>query len=426
VYTSVRGVTPDRPGSSSGRPPAGKRRTVGSVVVLLGTVSLLTDLSSEMVAAVLPVYLTIGLGLTPVQYGIVDGLYQGVRAAVSIVAGVASDATRRPKLIAALGYGLSAVCKLALIPAQGFAAISAVVSADRTGKGIRTAPRDAMIAASVPTGSLGLAFGVHRAMDTVGAMGGPLIAFLLLARLPDSYHALFVLSFCLGLIGLAVLVLGVPSQRPPRSEAGTPVRAPVLRTATGLLRRPGYRRLVIAAGLLSVMTVSDGFVYLSLQQRADIGVSVFPLLFVGTSLVYLALAIPMGRLADRFQRRWVFLGGHLCAVAGYLLLLTGLPGKLMICLVLFLLGVYYAATDGVLAALAASMVPDGARGTGFGVIQTVVAVGRLVAAIGFGALWTVWSRTDALLLYSVGLLLSIAAARWLLRSPVLNNTVAAG
>ncbi len=121
-----------------------------------------------MVVAVLPVYLTLVLGLTPVQYGLIDGLYQGVTAAVRIVGGIAADLTRRPKAVAVVGYGLSCLCKLFFLPAHSFAAITALVAIDRTGKGVRTAPRDAMIVeASVPS-SLGYSFGVHRAMDTAG------------------------------------------------------------------------------------------------------------------------------------------------------------------------------------------------------------------------------------------------------------------
>ena len=151
------------------------RERVGGTVLLLGTCSLLTDISSEMVSAVLPLYLVATLGFSPLQYGVVDGIYQGAGALVRVGSGFLGDRLSRHKLIATTGYGLSAVCKLGLAVVGGaWAGLGALILLDRTGKGIRTAPRDAMISLTAPKGELGLAFGVHRAMDTVGAMIGPL------------------------------------------------------------------------------------------------------------------------------------------------------------------------------------------------------------------------------------------------------------
>ena len=145
---------------------------------------------------ILPLYLTVSLGLSPLAYGLVDGLYQGVTVLVRIGGGVTADRTGRPKAVAVFGYALSAVTKLALLAATALASISAVITLDRAGKGIRTAPRDALIAASSAGSGLGRAFGVHRALDTVGAMLGPLVAFALLAIVPGGYDVVFVTSFC--------------------------------------------------------------------------------------------------------------------------------------------------------------------------------------------------------------------------------------
>src|SRR5690242_13990619 len=147
------------------------RERVGGTVLLLGTCSLLTDVSSEMVSAILPLYLVATLGFSPLQYGIVDGLYQGASALVRLAAGFLGDRLGRHKAVASFGYGLSAVCKLGLAAVGGaWAGLSAIILLDRTGKGLRTAPRDAMISMTAPKEELGLAFGVHRAMDTAGAM----------------------------------------------------------------------------------------------------------------------------------------------------------------------------------------------------------------------------------------------------------------
>src|SRR5690348_12632892 len=143
------------------------RQRVGGTVLLLGTCSLLTDISSEMVSAILPLYLVSTLGFTPLQYGVVDGLYQGASSLVRLAAGFFGDRFGRHKATASIGYGLSAICKLALVLVSGaWAGLSAVILLDRTGKGMRTAPRDAMISLTAPKDDLGMAFGVHRAMDT--------------------------------------------------------------------------------------------------------------------------------------------------------------------------------------------------------------------------------------------------------------------
>src|SRR4051794_18365654 len=149
-----------------------------------------------MVSAILPLYLVATLGFSPLQYGIVDGIYQGASALVRLGAGYLGDLSHRHKAVASFGYGLSTVCKLGLaLVGSAWGGLSALILLDRTGKGIRTAPRDAMISLTAPKHELGLAFGVHRAMDTAGAMLGPLIAFALLAAAPDAFQPLFLISF---------------------------------------------------------------------------------------------------------------------------------------------------------------------------------------------------------------------------------------
>jgi MFS family permease len=420
LYTTVRSVVPGHGGPTAGRPdgrPGRQGRGVGRVVLLLGVVSLLTDASSEMVAAVLPLYLTATVGLSPFQYGAVDGLYQGGSALVRIVGGISADLTRRPKWIAGLGYGLSAVCKLALLPATALVSIGAVIGVDRLGKGLRTAPRDAMIAEAAGPERLGRAFGTHRALDTIGAAAGPLIAFALLWAIPGAFHSLFVVSFCLAAVGVAVLVLAVPDRLAAAAGPGTalpgpPATVPAVgqagwraarRGAGELIRDRSFRRLCVGAAVLSVATVSDGFIYLRLQQVAELPTSAFPLLYLGTSLVYLTLAVPLGRLADRVGRRRVFLVGHLVAVTGYAALLFGPGGSVLVVLVLVLLGIYYAATDGVLAAAAAAITPEPVRGTGLSIVHTVVALGRMTSALAFGAAWSGLGPNLALAGFAVAL-----------------------
>jgi MFS family permease len=381
--------------------------------VLLGLVSLLTDISSEAVSAVLPLYLTAVIGLSPLAYGFIDGLYQGVGALVRVLGGWLADRADRPKWVAVLGYGLSALTKVVLIVAQGLGAITGVITVDRLGKGLRTAPRDALIAASAPTGSLGRAFGVHRALDTTGAAIGPLLAFGILWMVPGDYRAVFVASLAAALMGLALLVLLVPDLRPRRGRAAPRAAAEPPRLRLLVERRFG--RLMLATGVLAVLTISDGFLYLSLQQRDDFAAAWFPLLYVGTNVCYLALAVPFGRLSDRFGRVPVMIGGHLFLVVAYLCAAAPVGGIALTLGCLLLLGAFYAATDGVLAALASTMVPVAVRASGIATAQTVVAVARFSSSIGFGLLWVWLGRGAAVYAVAVTLAATVPFAWWLLR-----------
>ncbi|BCJ49580.1 MFS transporter [Actinoplanes sp. NBRC 14428] len=402
----------DRPAGDAGDTPGpgAVRRRVASTVVLLGLVSMFTDVSSEMVAAVLPLYLTAELGLGYVAYGFVDGAYQGVSALVRMLGGYASDRTGAAKWIAVLGYGVSAVSRLAMLPAHAFLAITAVVTADRLGKGLRTAPRDAMIAAASRREDLGRAFGVHRALDTVGAALGPLVAFGLLAAVPGGYDSVFVVSFAVAAIGVALLVLFVPARR---ALPAARLRARgILRELTGRrLRRP-----VVACALLGAVTVGDGFLYLSLQQRTDLDATFFPLLYVGTNTVYLLLAVPLGHLADRLGRARVLVGGHVALLAAYLVAGGPVPGVAAVVATLVLLGGFYAATDGVLPALVSPLVADEARASGIAAAQTAVVVARFASSVAFGALWAVSGPGTGLVVFAALLGVVLPAAAWLLRS----------
>jgi len=388
-----------------------KERRVPRTVVLLGLTSLLTDISSEMVAAVLPLYLVYAAGFTPLQLGIVDGLYRGAAAFVALASGFAADRRKRHKEVASLGYGLSAACKLALVAAGGaVGAIGAIVMLDRVGKGIRTAPRDALISLSASPKTLGAAFGVHRAMDTTGAMLGPLLAFGLLALAPLAFNTIFLVSFCFAVLGLGVIVLLVPGN--PARSAREP--GPSLRAATDLLVVPRFRALVVVASLLGMATISDAFLYLALQRHLELAPLTFPLLFVGASLAYMLLAVPIGRLADRVGRGRVFVAGYALLLPVYASLLLPAAGLPALALGLALVGASYAATDGVLAALASASLEEEVRGSGLAVITTATNLARFLASVGFGALWT-WAGLDvAVMACGIALALAIVVTATLL------------
>src|SRR5919198_1091823 len=226
---------------------------VARTVLLLGLTSLVTDISSEMVSAVLPLYLVYVGGFTPLAYGVIAGVYQGAPAFVGLASGFIGDRFRRHKDVAASGYGLSAITKLLLATVgTAVSSIGAVILLDRIGKGI--------------------------------------------------------------------LVLFVDPKR-AAADSGEPVRQPTLRGALRLVRIPRYRTLLVAGGALSLATASDAFIFLTLQRKLDLGTSLFPLLFVASSAIYMLLAVPMGRLADRIGRGRVLLGGYTLLLGVYATLL---------------------------------------------------------------------------------------------------------
>ncbi|MFD7601260.1 MFS transporter [Streptomyces mirabilis] len=435
------------------RPRAGRRRAaVAPTVLALGAVSLITDVSSEMVTAVLPLYLVTGLGLSPLGFGLLDGIYNGFSALVRLIGGHLADrGGGRHKWVAGFGYALSAACKPLLLLAHTLTPIGLILAADRTGKGLRTAPRDALISLSSTPETRGRAFGVHRAMDTAGALFGPLVAFLILRATVDGYDAVFTVSFCVAVVGVLVLVLFVPNSvngartKPdpdgartksapddarmksapdgartksapdgarttatgtaPQASSGDIAPRPTLRAALALLGRPDLRRVTLCALLLGLATVSDSFVYLLLQRRLGVPDRWFALLPLGTAAAFLLLAVPLGRLADRVGRWRVFLAGHGALLLAYALLLTSWHGTALPYAVLLLHGCFYAATDGVLMAVASQSVPEELRSSGLALVQTGQALARFVCSLGFGAAWTAWGDRTALTASTVALAL---------------------
>jgi MFS family permease len=388
------------------------RLSVPRNVVLLGTVSLLTDISAEMVATVLPLYLVFSLGVTPLALGAIDGLYRGAAAIVQVAGGFASDRLQRHKEVASVGYGLSALCKVGLVAAgSSVGAIGALVASDRIGKGIRTAPRDALISLSSTKAGLATAFGVHRAMDSAGAMLGPLVAFGILLAAPARFDAVFVVSTAFAFLGLAVLVLAVQS-RPARAPAADGAQ-PSLRSALRVARDSRFRLLLLAAGGLALASISDALIYVGLQRQSGFEPAVFPLLFVITALAFMLLAIPVGRLADRVGRVPVLLAGHALLLPVYGVLLST-AGTLGLCFCLLALGAYFAATDGVTTALAGAILPDRLQATGIGMLITVISLGKLVSSLAFGALWFALGLQSAVLLFAVALAFVLAISTPLL------------
>ena len=392
------------------RRPAGLIRDVNPTVWKLGFTSFFTDISSEMVNSLLPIYIVLHLHMSPLQFGAIDGIYNGMAIALlSLAAGFVADRTRRPKEVAFAGYGISAVSKLLLLFGSAWSGIAAIIALDRAGKGSRTAPRDAMISLATPNQSLALAFALHRALDAGGALLGPVIAFLILSRMPNAFDAVWVTSFAFAVLGLAVLGLFV------QNPTNVPI-TPRLNFSWRKIAGNQLWKLAGVGGLLSFMTLSDGFLYLLLQRRTGLAIGFFPLFYVVTACFYMLLSIPIGHVADRFGRAPVLLMGYLTIGLIYLFLLTtnalGIGAGL---LCLFFFGLYYAGTEGVLAAMASSIIPAEYRTSGLAILATTVSCGKFCSSLLFGWLWQTRGTQTALMIMSLGLVGSLCIATYWLR-----------
>jgi Na+/melibiose symporter-like transporter len=263
-----------------------------------------------------------------------------------------------------------------------------------------------MISLTAAQKDLGLAFGVHRAMDTAGAMIGPLVAFAVLAAAPGAFHSLFLISFVIALLGFGVIALLVQE---PVAHHRPAAPKPDLKAAARLLREiREFRALTVAAAALGLTTVSDGFIYLALRDRIAFDARLFPLLATGTAVLYMLLAAPLGRLADRVGRGRVLIGGYVVLLGAYCVLMVPGAGAISLVVVLALLGTYYAATDGVIVAMASAHVPEELRGSGLAMVGTASSVARLFASILFGVLWTWLGVEAAIAAFAAALVVAMA------------------
>lgn len=374
-------------------PAAGQAASVSPVVWKLGFTSLLTDISAEMVNSMLPVYLVLYLHTSPLAFGAIDGIYNGMAVALlGLAGGLLADRWRRHREVAAAGYGVSCVCKLGLFAAgasTGWIGIATAI--DRVGKGMRTAPRDALLSLNSAPGMLATSFAVHRAMDAGGSLLGPIAAFLLASRMPNAYGSLWLTSFVFAVLGVAVLLLLV--ENPLASLGGE--RAS-LRGALHFLRTSReFQSVAVLAAALGLATVSDAFVYLLLQEQSGMATQFFPLYYVATATVYMVFSIPVGRVADRWGRKRVLLGGYALLGLVYALLGTGTLTSGFPVVPLLLFGAYYAATEGVLMAMASGIIPAGLRTTGLALLTTGIGLGKMVSSVAFGWLWQSQGRPVA-------------------------------
>ncbi|PWE49609.1 MFS transporter [Thioclava sp. NG1] len=363
--------------------PTGKRgRGLPMGIWALGFVSLFMDVSSEMIHALLPVYLMTGLGATALAVGVIEGIAEATAAITKVFSGALSDRIGRRKELAALGYGLAAVTKPIFPLAPTFDWLVAARFIDRVGKGIRGAPRDALIADLAPGKMRGAAFGLRQSLDTVGAFLGPLAAIGLMWLFSDDFRSVFWVAVIPAFLSLGLILFVVKEPAHPRAQRQ--VRNPLARSELKLLGNV-FWWVVVVATLFTLARFSEAFLILRANDDG-IPVMLVPLVLVGMNAVYALIAYPVGALSDQVGRVGLLLVGlGLLIAADLTLALVGGIGGLAIGVLLW--GMHMGFTQGLLAALVAEAVPAELRGTAFGMFNLVTGVALLIASVIAGALW---------------------------------------
>lgn len=363
---------------------SGTRARLPRDIWVLGFVSLLMDVSSELVHALLPLFMVTSLGASTLVVGVVEGVAESTALIVKVFSGYLSDFTRRRKPLVLFGYGLGAVAKLAFPLAPTIAWIAGARFVDRIGKGIRGAPRDALIADLAPAGRRGASFGLRQALDTVGAIAGPLLALGGMAWFAQDFRAAFWVAVIPAALCVALIAFGV---REPTSAAAAPPEKPKLgwKDVRRLDRRFWFVALV--AAVLTLARFSEAFLVLR-GQSVGMSVGQAPIVMVAMSVVYALLAFPAGNWADRGHSARLLSSG-LAALVASNLVLANAAASLAVLIGAGLWGMHMALTQGLLAALVAAVAPSDLRGTAFGVFNLASGIALLIASALAGWLWDV-------------------------------------
>ena len=351
-------------------------------VWVLGFVSLLMDVSSEMVHSLLPVFMVTGLGASALVVGVVEGIAEATALIVRVFSGALSDYLGRRKALAVAGYGLAAVSKPLFALATTVNLVLAARFMDRVGKGIRGAPRDALIADLTPPSIRGAAYGLRQSLDTVGAFVGPLLAIALMIVFAGDFHAVFWVAVVPAMLSVALLMIGIrESERAVGApKPVNPLRVSVLRT----LPAP-FWWVVLAGGVFTLARFSEAFLLLRTQEQG-LPDAYAPAVLVLMNLVFALTAYPMGRLADRVDRMRVLGAGLAVLVAADVVI--ALSGSLPVtALGIALWGLHMGMTQGVLAAMVAGSAPEHLRGTAFGMFNLIAGLAMLLASVLAGLLW---------------------------------------
>jgi MFS family permease len=351
-------------------------------VWVLGFVSMLMDVSSEMIHALLPVYLVTVLGTSTMTVGIIEGIAEATASITKIFSGALSDWLGRRKLLAALGYGLAAFTKplFPLAPDAGWLVAARFI--DRVGKGIRGAPRDALVADLAPVELRGASFGLRQSLDTVGAFVGPLLAIVLMWWTADNFRAVFWVAVLPAFLSLALILFAVnePEHRDGKKAAGNPLNMAAMRQLGAV-----YWRVVAVGIVFTLARFSEAFLILR-AQNVGLHAMWVPAVLVVMNVVYALSAYPAGALSDRINRTGLLALG-LAFLAGADLALALLPNLAGVTIGVVLWGLHMGFTQGLFAALVADTAPSALRGTAFGYFNLFTGIATLAASIIAGALW---------------------------------------
>jgi MFS family permease len=353
-------------------------RKLPATVWALGAVSLLMDLSSELVHSLLPIFMTAVLGASMLAVGIVEGIAEATASIVKLFSGALSDRLGRRKPLVVLGYALAAVSKPLFPLAGSVALVAAARFMDRIGKGIRGAPRDALIADVTPSAQRGAAFGLRQALDTVGAILGPLAAIGLMLLLADDVRTVLWFAVIPAVLSVAVLLIFV------KEDKGTFVKADsvLFLSINNLSRR--YWTIVFLGAVLTLARFSEAFLILR-GQELGLMLAMLPVALIVMNIAYTAIAYPAGVALDRGHGQALLVWGLLALIAADLLIAT--PSLAAFFLGIVLWGAHMGLTQGLLAAMVASAAPAQLRGTAFGVFHLVCGLMLLAASMLAGWLW---------------------------------------
>lgn len=356
-------------------------RSVPRGVWAIGFVSMFMDISSEMIHSLLPVFLVGTLGASVALVGLIEGVSEAAASVTKVFSGWISDRLGKRKLLAVLGYGLGAITKpifpLAMTPFE----VLAARFTDRVGKGVRGAPRDALVADITSPGARGAAFGLRQALDTVGAFLGPVVAIILMAMLAGDMRAVFAWAVVPAIIAVLLMIFAVEEPKRPREV--TRARAPIRWAEVRDMGRP-FWSVVTVGVVFTLARFSEAFLVLRAQ---DVGLklTLIPLVLVVMNVFYAGVAAPAGALSDRMDRRTLLaLGLGVLIVADLALALLPSIGGVLVGVALW--GVHMGITQGLLAALVADAAPDRLRGTAFGVFNLATGLTLLVASALAGGL----------------------------------------
>lgn len=382
--------------------PSWRRLPAG--IWALGFVSLLMDVSSEMIHALLPVYLVVGLGATALTVGIIEGIAEATAAITKVFSGALSDRIGRRKELAAIGYGLAALTKpiFPLAPSIGWLVAARFI--DRVGKGIRGAPRDALVADIAPPELRGAAFGLRQSLDTVGAFIGPLLAIGLMWVFADDFASVFWIAVIPTFAALALILFFV--HEPPRPAGLRRVRNPLSRRELAGLGAI-YWWVVAVAAVFTLARFSEAFLILR-AEGAGLSLMFVPLVLVVLNIAYALSAFPVGALSDRMNRITILIVGLVLLIAADLTIALA-PGLWGIIAGVVLWGLHMGFTQGILATLIADSAPPELRGTAFGMFNLVTGMALLAASVIAGMLWDAFGAEWTFLAGAAFAVLTIAA-----------------